>query len=79
MQQDILFFNNIENVLFLLQRCRHDRRDWPLFQVGPVQTIKLHQVGNINKTLDTFDLFCGEPSSGGEQLDHLFGHSRCHL
>ena len=56
MKQDVLFFYDIENTLFLFQSAGQNGRDLPLFQLWQIERIELHQIGNVDKTIDTVNL-----------------------
>ena len=62
-----------------MQRRGNDRHDRLFLEPRPVERIKLHQVGNIDKTIDPLYLLIGQTSTRHQQFDHLFGHRRGNL
>ena len=76
MQQNILPPYDLKNILFFMERSRNDCRYRLILERRPIKSVELHQVGNIDKAVDPFDLLVGQAGTGCEQFHHLFRHRR---
>src|SRR6185437_16001852 len=79
MNEKIVLFYHVKNAVLFSQPRRDHERYRLLFEAGPVDLIKLHEVRDIYKPVDAEYILFVDADALRKQLDHLLGHVVCDL